>query len=63
MNQLDALRAHALYINDGGFNCLMVETSRKALNESAMSVLDLPHDAVCGTASSATRLQSGALGL
>ena len=58
MNQLDSLRSHALYVNDGHMNGLMVETARKALNDTAMSVLDLPRDAACGEASLASQLQS-----
>ena len=56
MNQLDALREHALFMCDGGFERLLVETARNVLNASAISVLELPEDAACGNSSNASRL-------
>ena len=56
MNQLDALRNHALFVNDGSFQRLLVETARHALSSSSLAVLELPRDAACTRSSNASRL-------
>ena len=56
MNQLDALREHALYMNDGRFNKLMTDSARKALNQSSFDTLQLAVDVAFAPASHATRL-------
>ena len=53
MNEVCALREHALYVNDGRFWKMAKDTAAKALNQSSMDLLELPCDVTCPASDSA----------